>query len=251
MDARLLTEKRNVAEMGFEGRRKLLTDITQRCLRLISRRAQYKTNPVIYEKNTLGEKYKDLSLLEYAIIEKEKYYMKMGRYRHETQYPITLEEEIEGPFYGVDQKKQTFKTRIEIPNLIEFYKGIVNNFCEQGEDSGRACLIADLDVDCIDEIHSRLQFGRYIIDGKIGSNSDIKELLDKYSPDKRKDVLGYIVFKEQEQKVVDSAIDYSKSKNLGLSTENVSSLIKDFIKLNTKVQFQYLKTVYNVDLEAK
>jgi len=248
MDPRLLTSKRHLSEMDFDRRRNLLVEITKKCLRLIAKRARYGVNPVIYEKGALGDNYPEISLLEYAIAEKERYYRKMGRYRHETQYPIIDLEEPESLFFGVDQKDQTFRQRIEIPDLIGFYIGIVNGFCEPGENPGRTSLIADLDVDCLDEIHSRLQFGRYIIDGKIASRPELKELIENYTAARRPDVLKHIVFKEQERKVIEAAIKYSEDNGLGLDEDKLSGLIKDFIRINTNVQFEYLRRFYNVDL---
>ncbi|MBR9675639.1 hypothetical protein GOV05_01370 [Candidatus Woesearchaeota archaeon] len=249
MDSRLLMPKRNVNEMSFEQRRDLLGEITRSSLRLLSKRAEFRTNPVIYEKGALGEGFEDISLLEYAINEKEGYYKKMGRYRHETRYSIIEGEETTSPFYGVEQKNERFKKRIEIPNFLEFYKSLIDDFCEDGENPGRTSQIADLDVDCLDQIHTRLQFGRYIIDGKIESIPELNELVTDYTPKNKEDVLSHIVFKEQENRVVEAAIDYSLKNDLGFKVGSVRKLIKNFIDINTNVQFMHLKEIYGVDLE--
>ena len=105
-----------------------------------------------------------------------------------------------------------------------------------------------MDVDLLEEVHTRLQFGRYIIDGKINSRPDLKDLLENYTPDKKEDVLKHILFKDQEEKVIKSALEYNSKMNLNLDKEQIPGLIKDFIRINTNIQFDHLRKFYDVDL---
>lgn len=244
MNEKLLVPKRHVEAMSFDERREFLTQITNRTLDAIARRAHYKQNPVVYEPGALGEGYP--SFLEFAVREKEQYYALMGRYRHETQYPIT-DVRMEGPFNEADDKGFFFRPKITIPGIFDWYQEVVDRFCEPGENPGRAGIVADIDADVMDEMHTRLQFGRYIIDGKIASRPELKEMVEHYTPDLRDDVLSHIIFKEQEARVVKLATDYSDEHH-GFDHANVDWLVREYIRINTQVQFGHLKRFYDVDL---
>ena len=247
MDSRLLVKEDDVDSMDFAKRRDLLVDISRRCLTRLSHRANFRLNPVIYERGALGEHFEGLSLFEYALIEKERYYKRIGRYRDDTQYPLTDGKEVGSPFFGVDQKREIFKPRIEISDFLDFYLDLLHQACEPGENPGRTIFIADLDVDCVDDINSRIHFGRYIIDQK-AKNPEMAELLKDYTPNRREEVLQQIVIREQERRVIDSAKQYASDNGMLLSPETIEFFISGLIRRNTQVQLQHLKLVYRVDL---
>ena len=246
MDARLTVSGVNVAELEFEERRKILTDITERFLCLLSKRTRYKENPALYEKGALGKNNPDVSFLEYSIMEKEKYLSKIGIFSQDTEFPLTSISK--GPFRNFYSKQENFKHRIVIPDFTNFYVSIVKDFCESGENPGKASRIIDIDVDCIEELHSRVQFGRYIIDGKIKSNPELKALAERYDAEKKQDILKHIILREQEKRVIDSVVSYSNLNRLCLKEDKLVDLTVNLIKTNTFVQFEHLKKVYGIDL---
>lgn len=238
----------DISGMALNEKRVILEELTQKSIRLISERSKYNKNPAIYEKGTLGEQYKDISFLEYALIEKERYFGRIGLFGDELTYPITEEGEMQSSISKVNNKKPQFQNRIEIPGFIDFYLGVINSFCEDGENTGLEGVVADLDIDTMQSIHKRLQFGRYIIDAKLVENPDFKALLENYSSEKRDDVLKYILIPEQEAKVIEKAVDYSESNDLNLDSLKIPWLIQEYIRMNTHVQFQHIKGMCGIDL---
>lgn len=248
MNSKLLVTQADIHSMNLDQKRGILGELTEESLRLISERSKYGKNPAIYKKGTIGEQYKNISFLEYALIEKERYFGKIGLFGDELTYPITEEGEMQIPVNEFNNKKPRFQDRIEVPDFAGFYSEVIDSFCEDGKNTGLAELIVDLDVDAMHSIHKRLQFGRYIIDAKLVENSDFRELLEDYTSKRKQDVLKFIVIPEQEARVIEKTIDYSESSGLNLNTLKIPWLIQEYIRMNTHVQFQHIKGVYGIDL---
>ena len=198
----------------------------------------------------MGEEFdeSDMAIYEGSLIRviRAPYFGRVGVFGDELTYPITADME-ESSFNGIDHKKPQFQSRIEIPGFIDFYSDVIDAFCEDGEDEGLAA-IANLDVDVMQGIHRRLQFGRYIIDSKLAENPDFRELLEGYTPDIRQDVLKFIVIPNQEARVIEKTIDFSETNNLDLNPQEIPWLISEYIRMNTLVQFEFINKVYGVDL---
>lgn len=151
--------------------------MTNRIMPRLRDRTLFKQNLEVYQPGAIEVNGRsELSLLEYSIEGLETYHAYLGRYDYPDQFPV-LGHNL--PKAGVKRKVEPLSPRLEInvtPKLIEFYKGLVNKYCEPGEDSSTYGETAYVDADIIQMMHERVHIGRKVADAKSDQDPTLLEM---------------------------------------------------------------------------
>lgn len=231
--------------------RELIDYLSKNVINSVHERSKLKRNDYLYSPISIDKK---SSFLEYALHKKEAYYASIGRYMHNLEFSITSEEPSEDSiFKGLSLKDKKIAVDIDVPDLlIKYEEKVIKPFCKEGEDNGRAGQIVDIDTNVLQNLHRRIQIGRYVADKKIKKNGELKELLENYSQENDKKIIDMLIVKKREDDVILDAQKYSREKfsssfkeeDLDLSIKN---LFRYIIDTTLDLEIKYLKKNFAIE----
>ena len=180
----------------LNGYRNKFDVMTERIVSKLKERSRFPQNRSIYIPDAGPIKGREgASFFEYAVEGLEKYHAKLGRFDHEDQTPIMLDnkQEIESvDFYTkVEQEmKQPFLNKVSLDikvnsDILDFYPKFAVKLGMAGEDKTTFGETAYCDADIVEIVNERINLGKFIAESKLKGDAlmlwraDEKTLLEK------------------------------------------------------------------------
>jgi len=153
-----------------------LDQLAEKIISKLKDRSRYKLNPDVYTPGKARILKKNVSLFEYALKAKEKYYAKLGRYDFPDQEPITKNL----PCSNIKRKLNNYmipEVKLNLyGKIIGFYINSLKEFCKKGNDLWTQGETADCDAEIIETLHERINLGKFVAESKLKKNPSLINL---------------------------------------------------------------------------
>lgn len=155
-----------------------LTKMTDRIIMRLHDRAGFPLNAPVYKRGAIAFGDGTQSLLEFALVELERYHALLGRYEFPDQHPL-MEFEMPAPAIKrvIDAAPIPY---VKIPlrdQLIPFYvETVLPRLCDAGEAPGAFGETAYVDADLLELLNERINLGRQVALSKIEREPRIRDL---------------------------------------------------------------------------
>lgn len=157
------------------GTRLRLDDLRERLIRqeetiifAFIERAQFRLNPVIYERGAFPIPDFDGTFSQYLLYELEKVYSRVRRYTSPDEHPFASAETLPPPLLEpLDYPKTLMPNKINYSAQIEamYRENILPVVCEDGDDQNYGSS-ATCDVACLQALSKRVHYGKFIAEAK-------------------------------------------------------------------------------------
>ena len=232
----LVLEHHNLDEI-----RPILSKFSTDFITQLQRRSAFKRNPELYVPRFING---SQSYFEYVLHEKEMYYKAIGRFRHDSEFPITDVSQAISVLPNVLRDKNC-EVNCDLSGLVPCYVSIVPKICPPGENEGREGQIADIDAETIISLGRRVNAGRYVAEYKYKNSKELRNLLREDCPEREDRVRQLVVVPDQECRVLKGVEDFvASSKDITLDDKIVGELFRDVIDLTVNLEVEYLLKKY-------
>ena len=210
----------------------------------LQRRSAFKINEKLYSQKSFdfGKSY-----LEYVLAKKEQYYQAIGRFRHDSEFPITDVSNIKCVLEGT-LRDPISEVKCDISSIVPFYASLIPRICQPGENEGREGQIADLDAEAIISLSRRVNGGRYVAQDKYiqGETSvRLKQLLQEYRSGIEGEIMQCLYRPEQEKAVLDGVESLVlNSSDITLDEKVIRSIFKEIIDITMALEIDFLVKNY-------
>ncbi len=155
-----------------------LDQMSERIVSGLKDRSRFPQNPTVYRADGVEiEGRGGISFLDYAIEGLEEYHAKLGRFSYPDQFPVFTKRPHNFPVKREIPKDHISRIDISLGDqLIEFYRSILLELCNPGDDPTTYGETAYVDAVTLELIHERLNIGRYVAESKLEADSSILDI---------------------------------------------------------------------------
>jgi chorismate mutase len=156
-----------------------LSKMTDRIIMRLHDRAGFPRNTAVYERGAIKFGDGTQSLLEFALVELERYHALLGRYEFPDQHPL-MDFEMPSPALAriIDATPLPYVKIALRDLLLPFYiDTVVPGLCEPGEAPGAYGETAYVDADLLELLNERINLGRQVAMTKIERDPGIRGLI--------------------------------------------------------------------------
>lgn len=212
-------------------------------------RAQFLSNPAIYEPGHFGEVLEGESLVGFILLECERSHARVRRYTSPDEHPFykNLPEPILPPLHYRDNplNENTINVNTEIRNIYE--EKIIPHICQKGDDKQYGASSV-CDVAVLQALSKRIHYGKFVAESKYRANE--KAFRKVISSGERDTLYNFITHEKIENRVLDRIAAKARTYTAEITEASTTPCLDPasivdvyanwIIPMNKRVQVEYL-----------
>lgn len=220
-----------------------LNQMGEKIVSRLKDRSRFKLNYIVYLPNGVPIQDRgDISFLGFALEGLEAYHASLGRYDYPDQYPVFTRNLSKSPVKRKIPEERISTVDISLrDNLLGFYtKILLPKLCENDDDPTTYGETVYIDADLLQQLHERINVGRYVAESKLATNPQIRDLVGDVPA-----LTSLLKDPQREQIVIDRAKDVAKSYQLDPDATGMT--FRWIIDQTLQVEIDYLQKKFAVE----